>query len=218
MDRTILPTSGKIWNVEVSDSGHLLALEIRDEVKKKVLFSIYDLRKEEWLWDNVEFEENWWINLLLVTDDRIYLNYFTEEHNPEAKKIIEVDVGHMEVLNELKHFEIEKENKHLKLPLHYKEGTANYNKVVQFIEQHSGHKIVKAVDYLQTSTQIIISYYLYMNEKMVNYLLILDNTGEELINEQLAQQLTKVGMHTFFYVNNFVITVKNKTELVIFKL
>jgi len=210
--------SGTIWNIELSTSGAIMAIEIRDEENKKVLFSIYDLEKEEWLWKNIEFEEAWWINLLAIDEERLYLNYFTDEENPQSKKIIVVDIETKEVVNELNEFKEFEKNKLLKLPFHYVEGSVNFDKVAHFVEQHCADKTVKAIDYLQTHSAIAISYYIYNEEELVNFLLILNLEGEEVEREKLGEGLSKVGMQTFFQVNNCLIAIKNKIELKIYKL
>jgi len=210
--------STTIWNIEVSASGKLLGVELRDEKNKQVLFSIYHLEKKQWLWENVTFEESWWINLLSINNEHIYLNYFTDEENPQKKKIIVVDIDRLEVIDELYEFNEAEKNKLLELPFHYVEDSVNFDNVADYIKQHCGDKIVKAVDYLQTPSSIAISYYLYNKEKLANFLLIVDQEGMELSKEVIGDGLEKVGMHTFFLVKNDLITIKDKVELKIYML
>lgn len=218
IERITKTLPGVIWNVEVDATGTHLAMEVRNADEKTVSFSIFNLNKAEWLWESVEFEESWWLNLHSVTIDCVYLNYFKEENNPEAKKIIVVDIEQLEVINELDVLKLEERNKLLLLPMHYKDKSKNFEDVADFVKQHNGHIIVNAVDYVQTTNTICISYYLYVEGKLANFLLIIDINGSELINEILEKQLEKAGMHTFFIVNDKLITFKNRNELIIFKL
>lgn len=218
MEKISETLSGTIWNIELSTSGTVMAIEIRDEENKKVLFSIYNLENKQWLWESIEFEEAWWINLLAIDDEQVYLNYFTDEENPQAKKIIVVNIERQEVIRELHELEEKEKNKLLKLPFHYVEGSINFDKVADYVKQHCGDKCVKVIDYLQTQSAIAISYYIYDEEKLANFLLILDSEGEELEREKLGEGLEKVGMNTFFRINNYLITIKDKIELKIYKL
>jgi len=210
--------TGKIWNIELSSMGELLALEIRDEKAKKVSFSIFHFQSKKWLWHNVEFEETWWLNLQAIDEENIYLNYFSNEKNPEGKKIVVVDIKGKQVINELEKHELVKDKSSLMLPYHYQKGSDNFMDVAQFLAQQYSLDIVKSLDYLQTTSVIVISYYLYIEDSLANFLLILDENGREIEHIQLGSDLEKVGMHTFFVTNHFLVTIKDKTELKIYTL
>lgn len=210
--------TGKIWNIEISPKGELLALEIRDEKSKMVSFSIFHFQNKKWLWYNVEFEETWWLNLQAIDEEKLYLNYFYNDKNPEEKKIVVVDIKGKQVVDELEKHELVKEKSSLMLPYHYQKGSDNFMDVAQFLAQQYSLDIVNSLDYLQTASVIVISYYLYIEDSLANFLLILDEKGNELEHIQLGSELKKVGMHTFFVTNHFLVTIKDKTELKIYTL
>lgn len=208
----------KIWNVETNGSGSKLAFEFRNEESKKVSFSIYDVNEGVWIWEHAEFEEEWWLNLEALDEEHIYINYFPDHENPESKRIIQVSIQEMVVENEFESYQGATQNKPLRVPFHYQEDSSHFNKVKKFLEQRFNERPVKAIDYLQTESVILISYYLYDEDQLTNFFLILDINGELLLEETIGNELTHVGMQTFFMVHDLIVVIKNKTELILCEL
>jgi len=213
---------GIVWNMLLDQRNERLVLEVRQQDQKRVSFWVLDTISKKWLWEEVEFEESWWLNLHAISEDKIFLNYFTDKSNPDSKKIIEVDIAKMEVTDELKEVpssnsEKLKPNNLLISPLHYTEGNPHFDTVKLFIKRIKNHDILKAVDYMEHDNKVYISYYIYHERKMDNFLLVVDENGCVIIDEKLGDNLNSVGLGTFFTYSNTLITVKNKTEILIYQ-
>lgn len=212
---------GKVWNMLLNADNNWLVMEVRDHASKKVSFWILDIITRKWIWEDVEFEESWWLNLLATKQGNVYFNYFPDEKNPDSKKIIVVDVKALEVIEETDTYAFEGKqevlkNNQVQSPLYYVEDSDHFVTVRKFINQRYNHDIIKAVDYLEQGSKVFISYYLYAGEKMDNYLLVMDAVGEALIHEKIDDELDTIGMATFFTFADYLITVKNKTEVLIY--
>lgn len=115
------------------------------------------------------------------------------------------------------------ENKNSYYPFHYLEETDYFISVKRYLEQDHGVNPVKAIDYLEIGGAIIISYYLYNksqkdNLKLINYLMILNKEGNQLLNEKIDESETGVGIGTFFVIKNQLIFLKNKSEIISYQI
>lgn len=209
--------SGKIWSIVGDEQTNRLAIEVRYTQHQQVRFYIFDLRHRKWIWDDVEFEETWLLSLLAITGSELYLNYFADEANPENKKIIVVDTEQQQVFKELTSMPVNG-NKGLTIPLHYGEESSHFNAVKEFMKKYDGSEIVSAVDYLEYRSVIIISYYLRNVDKLENFLLVMDKGGNRKLAQLLGEKLEGIGLETFFCLGQFLITIKDKNELLIYEL
>ena len=76
---------------------------------------------------------------------------------------------------------------------------------------------VKAVDYLEISNKIIISYYIYSDKSFQNYLLVTNRTREILLNDLIAET-EGIGIDTFTVKSDTLLYVKNQTQFVGYRL
>jgi hypothetical protein len=74
-----------------------------------------------------------------------------------------------------------------------------------------------ALEYLEHDSIIFISFYVQENE-LANYLFMLSADGNLLVKEKLDEQLKGIGLGTFFILSGCVFFVKNKAELVSYKI
>ncbi len=74
-----------------SENGRILG-EDRNTDKKSVTFFCINAVNGLPLWSNKTFDEQWWIGLDGVTNDRIFLHGFRKPDMPEHKNIIAVDL------------------------------------------------------------------------------------------------------------------------------
>jgi len=79
---------GTIWNSALSDSTAILLLEVRDGQAKKTTFSALNLNDGQLLWQDMTFEEHWWIGLEAAQHDVALFSLFTDTANPERKSLI----------------------------------------------------------------------------------------------------------------------------------
>jgi len=203
---------GKVWKTISNSSGKYLAIEVRDESKHQVSFFILDTHKRTWLWDEVTFEEQWWINLQSFAEDTLQFIYYEDGNSPEQKQYLTLDIYTQEVKEEV----IDEMDSVLQAPIHYLEGTDHFSTVSKFMHQKLNISPVKAVDYLESQGQIAISYYLWQTDHLANFLLIMDLSGEEKSHLLLADDLQTIGIDTFFIVKSSLYTIRNKAELLIY--
>ncbi len=80
----------KIWRL-LPGSG-ILAVELRDVDKKEVEFAGIDLNTGAPLWQNLQLEEKWWVNINKIYQDVLLLQQFVRPDMPQPGKIFAVDI------------------------------------------------------------------------------------------------------------------------------
>jgi outer membrane protein assembly factor BamB len=98
-------------------------------------------------------------------------------------------------------------------PVHHPEGSPYASDIARFIENKLGVKPVRAFDYAQKKDVVVISYYLYHGGKYENYLALFDHNGHLRWQQRIAGGLPGAGVNTFFIVENLLIFVREKNQL-----
>ena len=106
------------------------------------------------------------------------------------------------------------ENIGIQYPFHYTEESEHYSTVAEFLKIYIKSHPVKALEYLEFKDLVAISYYLYQGEKLANFLLVMDTRQEIQLHEKLQEALDGVGMNTFFIMEEWLIYVKQKNQIV----
>lgn len=206
---------GKIWKILSSKTGDYLAIEVRNESQHQVSFYILNTSQRKWLWEDVIFEEQWWINLQHFGENELQFIYYEDGNSPDQKRYLNIDI-HTQEVNQESTVTAEEVSTTIQLPIHYLESTDHFNTVSKYIKQKLNVSPVKAVDYLESQGLIVISYYLWQVYYLVNFLLILDHKGVIKNHELLADNLQTIGIDTFFMINSSLYTIRDKTELLIY--
>ena len=102
-------------------------------------------------------------------------------------------------------------------PHQYLPDHAYFATVKTFLEQKFNLSPVMALEYLEYDSIVFISFYVQETE-LANYLFMISAEGDLLMKEKLAEQLKGIGLGTFFILSSCVIFVKNKGELVSYKI
>ncbi|MEX1239786.1 MAG: DUF4905 domain-containing protein [Cyclobacteriaceae bacterium] len=102
-------------------------------------------------------------------------------------------------------------------PFQYEEGTGHFDTVRDFLQARLGIAPVATIDYLEFQRLIMVSVFVQENN-LANYLIVLDSGGEVVFNEKLGENLKGVGLDTFFIYSDHLIFVKNKSELITYKI
>ena len=96
----------------------------------------------------------------------------------------------------------------------YHEGEKSFGQVRDFLMQELGCEPVMAIEYAETDTCLVVSYYLKAGEnKLDNFLAVFDLNGFLHLNELLAGAIDGVGSDTFFIFMRSLYFVQNKTIL-----
>ena len=102
-------------------------------------------------------------------------------------------------------------------PQQFFEGHAYFETVKTFFNQNFNLSPITALEYLEYDSLIFVSCYLHEND-LTNYLFIISADGNLLLKEKLDEHLKGIGLDTFFILSGCVFFVKNKVELVSYKI
>lgn len=85
-----------IW--EVLPSGHRLLITTRDSEALQVSFSLFDLERNQFLWENISFEESWWISVYDFSGNVIVFQTYNDTQDIEARSAFGFDIQTTEAL------------------------------------------------------------------------------------------------------------------------
>lgn len=102
-------------------------------------------------------------------------------------------------------------------PFQYEQDTAHFNTVRDFLELKCGIKAVVNLEYLEFESLIIASVFV-KEQDLANYLYVFTAEGNVVLKELLGRDLKGVGLDTFFIFSGQLIFVKNKCELLSYKI
>lgn len=102
-------------------------------------------------------------------------------------------------------------------PQQYPADHEYFHTVKTFFNRKFNLSPITALEYLEYDSLIFISCYLQENE-LANYLFIISADGNLLLKERLGEHLKGIGLDTFFVLSGCVFFVKNKGELVSYKI
>jgi hypothetical protein len=245
---------GVVWNMQVAEKTAVLIIEVRNAELKQVSFAALDLSANQFLWENVRFDEPWWINLSAVSGDVILLTHYTEATNPDQKSLLAYSVSGRKLLWWQNDFSLVSVNdiavagysqkygvKPLVLdiftgkvtgestlqspaqnlsvirPLHYREGESGFETVKKYLTRVGEKELTLGVDYLEHDEIVVVSIYV-QEDGLANYLIVLDREGTVVLREKAGGNLKGIGIDTFFILEGSLFFVKNKRELLRYKL
>lgn len=185
-----------------------------------VLFTVYTdvndpSEKSVLAFHSYEQKVLWWKNHFSIsTVSESYLSGIITR--PQHKEVVlaltdgrEVSVQDQELKTE--------QNFQLLQPFHYYEGSEHYETVRAFLTEKFGFSPVTAIEYREYKSKIFISFY-EQDSGLANYLIVLNRNGERILQEKLAEQLGGIGLDTFFILSGYLIFVKNKRELISYRI
>ncbi len=210
--------SASIWNVLPFPGKRVMVIEQRDEVRRAVSFSAFDFEDQEFLWRDVSVSERWWVNLVGVTDDRIVLKVFESTENPDKTSFLYLTAEDGKMTDPGIQQNQELNTNVLLQPFQYLEGEKDFETVKSFLKSKIETKPCLGVEYLEYEGYIIISYYSGDPAAYNNQLVIFNSSGECLYQEEIGTNLKGIGVNTFFMTSGYLFFVKNKTELVTFRI
>jgi len=92
-----LEFNAQIWRILISEKENLI-IETRDKDKKEVYYSAFSLNKKEFLWNNFQPEEKFWIGIEKIYREVIYFHKFAKPDMPAHRGIIAFDIQRKEIL------------------------------------------------------------------------------------------------------------------------
>ena len=103
-------------------------------------------------------------------------------------------------------------------PTRYQPQDIYFDVLSSFLEKMIGISSPIAVDYLEADPYLVFSYYLYEQEKVAQYLLIVNRAKEILYHEQLSENRQGVGRDTILWKSNRLVCLRNSNEFISIKL
>ncbi|SDE94395.1 protein of unknown function [Dyadobacter soli] len=97
-------------------------------------------------------------------------------------------------------------------PVRYIEGNMYFDRLAQFISDATGGHIPVAIDYLEKRPYIIFSYYIYEQDKTVQYLLIVTDQKQQVLHEKLSEEREGTGRSTMMLKASTLVYLKNSNE------
>jgi hypothetical protein len=101
-------------------------------------------------------------------------------------------------------------------PFQYHEGNAHFDTVRSFLGAKANFLPVITVEYMEYGSLIVISAFTEPDD-LANYLFVFNSDGKLLLKETLGEHLKGIALDTFFVLDGFLIFVKNKKELICYK-
>lgn len=231
---------GKIWNLAFGEK--VVVLEIRDELKRQVFFSAINLTTNTFFWKDLQPEKSWWLSLVGVFGDFVFLHKYSNQSKPEALGLLVLDVKTGTLVHrfddwiyfnteedKLILYRLDKDNlpiyKEVELVLpklkieennlinHYTETSEYFPLIFKFLYHLLKIEAEKAVDYLEVNDKIVISYYIYKENQFHNYLLI-TNKEKEILLHDFINSSEGIGINTFSTKSDTLFYVKNQNQLI----
>ncbi|WP_242919645.1 DUF4905 domain-containing protein [Pontibacter liquoris] len=104
-------------------------------------------------------------------------------------------------------------------PMVYLEGEEYFTQVQAFIVALQGHRPVKALEYAETDSLLVVSYYVETPDgKLDNYLVVFNFEADLQLNTFLGQGLSGIGTDTFFIFRHKLYFIQNKDSLQVYRL
>lgn len=102
-------------------------------------------------------------------------------------------------------------------PQQYLEGSEYFKTVKKFLEEKLNLQPISSLEYLEYDGLIFISFYA-QGEGLANNLIVLSAMGNVILHEKMSDHLKGIGWDTFFILSGCVFFVRNKVELVSYKI
>ena len=125
-------------------------------------------------------------------------------------KECEVKTGKLSALNES--YSSNPEKVILQEPVRYRKDSPYFQKLASFIEKLTNGHIPVSIDYLEKRPFIMFSYYIYEQDKSVQYLLIVTDQKQIILHEQLSEEREGMGRSTMLMKGSTLVYLKNNNE------
>ncbi len=210
--------SAPVWNLLACDGNPWMVIEHRDEVRRVASFSLFDFKNQRFLWHDVVMPEKWWLYLAGVSTDHIVLKVFESTENPDKTSFLFISIKDGTVKSQNAQGTDRQHTNSTVQPFQYLAGEPDFETVKKFL--NSKLKIVPKLgaEYLEHGGFIIISYYVGDPAAFKNRIVLFNAQGDCLYENEIGMNLKGIGVNTFFIASGYLFFVKNRTELVTFRI
>ncbi|MFC5269882.1 DUF4905 domain-containing protein [Adhaeribacter terreus] len=120
------------------------------------------------------------------------------------------DQGHAK--KQVQAFE-EKRSQAMQFPVPYLPTDAHYGLLQQFLKQKTGKRAEEQIEYLETGSHIVFSFYARNHSVLANYLVVCSSAGEVLLEICLEPEVAGIGLDTFFIFAAKLFFIQEKNSL-----
>lgn len=106
------------------------------------------------------------------------------------------------------------QNPELKIPVVYTEESPHHKTISDFLKDDYSILSVSNIEYLEIEQSLLFSYYIYDSKSLQNYLLHLNEDGQIIQKVCLGHDLKGIGFQTFYTYKNYLLYIKNKSNLI----
>lgn len=104
------------------------------------------------------------------------------------------------------------ENNPAVFPFRYAEGTKHFETVASFLTGMTGVAPARAIDYREYDNCIVISAFFQQDQKLTNRLMVVNQSGELLLEEVAGENLSGISDNTFFIYGGNLIFVTSRNH------
>ena len=97
---------GNIWNIVALPAKKLLLFEERDEYKRQVRFSAWQYEQKQFLWNDMTFDESWWVGLLAANGPAMLVQEYDDSGKPGHKKLWAIDIETQKIMWSREYFSV----------------------------------------------------------------------------------------------------------------
>ncbi len=205
-----------LWQDKVSEESWWVNLNAVSS--NRIVLTIYTEtnnpdKKGILVYDLTTFTLGWWNNDFSLTSVSNGLVFGISSAYGSREVILDLQSG-----KELKATsQIENNRTAVYRPQHYHDGSEYFKTVKIFLEKKLNLQAVSSLEYLEHDGLIFISFYT-QDEGLANDLIVLSAMGNVVLHEKMSDHLKGIGWDTFFILSGCVFFVRNKVELVSYKI
>jgi hypothetical protein len=214
---SVVSLNAPVWNILPVAKKSLLVLELRNELTRTVSFSAFDIQTQQFIWRDAVLKEKWWITLAGVNSEFILLRLFESSDNPDKTSYQQITLLEGKPVDIPVRAETTLTDEAIR-PVQYLEGETEFEVVRNFIHNNLKYEIKLGAEYLTYGDYIFISYYKGNPAAFVNSICVFTLDGKFILEEEIGTKLKGIGWNTFFIASDCLFFVKNKMELVTFRI
>jgi hypothetical protein len=206
-----------IWNVLPVPGQPWVVIEERDDGLRQVAFSLWNYAENNFLWRHLTLPEKWWITIAGVDNEQALLKIYQSTDNPDdvSYRSLRLMDGSIAKANPNSN---QPDTNKVFYPFQYQDGEPDFETVKKFLNNKFKTRVWLGAEYLERDDRIFISFYEGEPANFTNHLVAFTIEGNCILDEELGSNLKGMGLNTFFLTHDTLFFVKNKTELVTFRI
>jgi hypothetical protein len=159
---------------------------------------------------------------LLWKLDNFIFNYLDDSYlygsfTKDESVIQAIDLYTGKIKGNVRPTSVLKENILLQMPFQYIDGNVHFETVKSFLTSRLEVMPIMGVEYLEYAHLIFISYHVF-EKSLANYLVVFTDEGELVLQEELDDEIKGLGLDTFFIRSGCLFFVRNKNELISYRI